>query len=110
ARGVVSERGPWGPRCVRLAAARHGLRIEASWRFERGVDREGLRRAADRAAHLLAELAGGEAAPGALEAVGNPPAATASVRLEVARANRLLGTGLSAAHIRGGLQPAGVAC
>jgi len=109
-RDVLIESAHFEPTSVRLTARRHGLRTEASWRFERGVDREGARRAADRAAHLLAELAGGEPAPGALEALGSPPAATASVRLDVARANRLLGTDLSAEEMRGCLERAGIAC
>ena len=109
-RDVLIESAHFEPTCVRLTARRHGLRTEASYRFERGVDREGMRRAADRAARLLAELAGGEVAPGALEAQGSPPLATQSVRLEVARANRLLGTDLAAVQMRECLERAGIRC
>ncbi len=109
-RDVLLESALFDPTCVRLAARRHGLRTEASYRFERGVDREGVRRAADRAARLLAELAGGEVAPGAIEVEGRPPRATAEVRLEVARANRLLGTGLSMDEVRQCLERAGIRC
>ncbi|MEJ7847700.1 MAG: phenylalanine--tRNA ligase subunit beta [Pyrinomonadaceae bacterium] len=37
-----------------------GLSTEASYRFERGVDIENLKRASDRAAELIRDLAGGE--------------------------------------------------
>ncbi len=107
---VLIESAHFDPVSVRLAARRHGLRSEASYRFERGVDREGVGRAADRAARLLAELAGGEVASGAVEAVGAPPAAREELRLEVERANRLLGTSLSAAQMRECLERAGIRC
>jgi phenylalanyl-tRNA synthetase beta chain len=109
-RDVLIESAHFDPATVRLAARRHGLRTEASYRFERGVDRAGVRRAADRAARLLAELAGGEVAPDAVEAVGEPPPAPGELRLEVERANRLLGTSLSAAQMRECLERAGIAC
>jgi phenylalanyl-tRNA synthetase beta chain len=109
-RDVLLESAHFDPTTVRLAARRHGLRTEASYRFERGVDRDGVRRAADRAARLLAELAGGEVARGAVEARGAPPPATVEVRLEVERANRLLGTRLPAAAMRECLERAGIAC
>jgi len=94
---------------VRLAARRHGLHSEASYRFERGVDREGVARAADRAALLIAELAGGRIAPGRVEARGAPAPAARGIRLSPARANRLLGTGLERDAMAGLLARVGVA-
>jgi phenylalanyl-tRNA synthetase beta chain len=107
-RDVLIESAQFDPTCVRLAARRHGLRSEASYRFERGVDREGVRRAADRCARLLAELAGGQVARGALEARGAPARFQEEVRLEAARANRLLGTALSLGRMRELLARAGI--
>jgi phenylalanyl-tRNA synthetase beta chain len=54
-----------------------------------------VRRAADRAARLLAELAGGIVSVGTVEARGDPPATTETVELDPERANRLLGTGIA---------------
>jgi phenylalanyl-tRNA synthetase beta chain len=109
-RDVLIESAHFDPTAVRLAARRHGLRTEASYRFERGVDRDGVARAADRVARLLAELAGGAVAPGRVEALGEPAPATAEVRLGVERANRLLGTRLPAGAMRAALERAGIAC
>jgi phenylalanyl-tRNA synthetase beta chain len=109
-RDLLLESAHFDPTCVRLTARRHGLRSEASYRFERGIDREGVRRAADRAARLLAELAGGEVAPEPIEVRGTPPTPPAEVRLEVARANRLLGTALEPGAMRGYLERAGIRC
>ena len=46
---------------IRQTSRKLGLATEASYRFERGVDIENLKRASDRATELICELAGGEA-------------------------------------------------
>lgn len=84
---------------VRRTARRLGLSSEASYRFEREIDRDGLRRAIDRAARLLAELAGGSVAPGVVEATGRAPSAVAEIALDPERVNRLLGTHFDRAAI-----------
>ena len=45
---------------IRQTSRKLGLGTEASYRFERGVDIENLKRASDRAAELIRDLAGGE--------------------------------------------------
>jgi phenylalanyl-tRNA synthetase beta chain len=95
---------------VRKTARRLGLHSEASYRFERGVDPDGQGRALDRAAHLLAELAGGAPAPGIVEAVGEPSPRMAEILLAPERVNRLLGTGLAPREIASLLARVEVAC
>ncbi len=56
----------------RARAAGSGLFSEASSRFEKGVDRSACVAALDRAAALMAELAGGEVAPGVVDAYPLP--------------------------------------
>jgi len=107
---VLIESAHFHPTRVRLSARRHGLQSEASYRFERGVDREGVRRAADRCACLLAELAGGKLAAGSVEARGAPPHITEEIRFESERANRLLGTSLSSAEMAELLERVDVSC
>jgi len=92
---LLLESAHFDPRSVRRTARRLGLSTEASYRFEREIDAHGVRRAADRAARLLAELAGGRVAPGVVEALGVPVDATPEIALEPARLNRLLGTEFS---------------
>jgi phenylalanyl-tRNA synthetase beta chain len=92
---VLLESAHFHPSSVRLTARRHALHSEASYRFERGVDGEGIVRAADRAATLLAELAGGQVAPGHAEARGEAPERPGQVTVDVVRSNRLLGTEIS---------------
>ena len=94
-RDILIESAHFQPARVRRTARRLGVRTEASYRFERGVDREGVRRAADRAARLIAELAGGSVSAGAVEARGRPFPFVDEVRMHPEHPNRLLGTRLS---------------
>jgi phenylalanyl-tRNA synthetase beta chain len=109
-RDILIESAHFHPTVVRLAARRHGLQTEASYRFERGVDREGVVRAADRVARLIVEWAGGEVAEGVVEARGSEAVVTREIDLDVARTNRLLGTAIEADEARALLARVGVAC
>ncbi|QED48870.1 phenylalanine--tRNA ligase subunit beta [Cytobacillus dafuensis] len=75
---------------VRKASKDHNLRSEASARFEKGVDPNRVRAAAERAAHLLAKYADGEVLAGSVEANTLKVEPTVvSVTLE--KINRVLG-------------------
>lgn len=97
---VLLESAHFNPSSIRRTARRLGIQSEASYRFERGVDREGIDRALDRAAGLIADLAGGQVAPGRVSAEGDPPPRAAPIELEFDRVNRLLGTDLRETEIR----------
>jgi len=107
---ILIESAHFHPTVVRLTARRHGLQTEASYRFERGVDREGVLRAADRVARLIVEWAGGEVATGVVEARGAEPVVTRQIDFDVARANRLLGTEIDVDEARALLARVGVEC
>jgi len=89
---VLIESAHFQPSRVRRTARRLGIQTDASYRFERGVDRDGAGRAAARAARLIQELGGGSISKGAVEALGGLPPVTEQIRLHPSRANRLLGT------------------
>jgi len=59
---VLLESAWFNPTSVRRTAKQLGLSTDASYRFERGVDIDGVEWALDRAAQLICELAGGVAA------------------------------------------------
>jgi phenylalanyl-tRNA synthetase beta chain len=92
---VLIESAFFEPRGIRRSSKKLGLRSESSYRFERGVDPEGVIRALDRAAQLMLELGGGEIARGRID-VYPCPVATSVVDIDVDRTNRFLGTDLSA--------------
>jgi len=106
---VLLESAQFRPARVRRTARRLGLQSEASYRFERGVDRAGVGRAADRAARLLAELAGGSVAGELLDVAGSAPATPPEIRLDPGRVNRLLGTDFPQDEVRALLARVGVA-
>ncbi len=59
-RNVVLESAYFHPTWIRKSARRHGLSTDASFRFERGVDPNGIIYALKQAAILCRELAGGK--------------------------------------------------
>jgi phenylalanyl-tRNA synthetase beta chain len=107
-RNVLIECAHFDPGHVRHTGRRLNLFTDASIRFERGVDAEGVGRAADRAARLMAELAGGEVSAGVVRARGVAPERCESIRLDPTRVNRLLGTDLSGEEIQAHLGRVGV--
>jgi phenylalanyl-tRNA synthetase beta chain len=64
---VLIESAYFAPRSVRRTARSLGLHTEASYRFERGTDYEGVIRAQERAIALICELAGGVATENAID-------------------------------------------
>ncbi|MBY0124027.1 phenylalanine--tRNA ligase subunit beta [Bacillus sp. S/N-304-OC-R1] len=79
---------------VRKASKDHGLRSEASARFEKGVDPNRVRAAAERAAHLLEKYADGEVLAGSVEA-NTLKVEPAVVSVTLDKINRVLGTQLA---------------
>ncbi len=65
---VLIESAYFDPKSIRRTSKALGLSTEASYRFERGADYEMLIVALDRAASLMAELAGGTISRGKIDA------------------------------------------
>ncbi len=87
---VLLESAWFAPGGIRRTSRRHGLKSEASYRFERGADPGMVIRAADRCAALIAELAGGTVRAGVVD-VHPRPVAQPEVRLRWRRPAELLG-------------------
>jgi phenylalanyl-tRNA synthetase beta chain len=64
---VLLEAAYFAPKQVRATSKALGLSTEASYRFERGTDPEIVAAASDRAAALIAEIAGGEVLGGLVD-------------------------------------------
>jgi phenylalanyl-tRNA synthetase beta chain len=87
---VFLEGANWDPVTVRRMARRHQLHTEASHRFERGVDVEAGPLGVDRAAALIAQLAGGTVCRGRIDVY--PTRQTpVTVRLGKGQVGELLG-------------------
>ncbi|WP_438311331.1 phenylalanine--tRNA ligase subunit beta [Sporosarcina sp. FA9] len=63
---VVIESAYFAPSSIRRSSKEHGLRSDASSRFEKGVDPERVIQAAERAAQLISEIAGGDVLAGSV--------------------------------------------
>jgi phenylalanyl-tRNA synthetase beta chain len=88
-KNVFIEAAYWDPPSVLMTSKRLGLRSEASARFERGMDPEFCRHAADRVAQILVETAGGTVA-GVVDEYPAPPLAK-TIELHMSEIERLLG-------------------
>ncbi|HET6855139.1 MAG TPA: phenylalanine--tRNA ligase subunit beta [Pyrinomonadaceae bacterium] len=69
---VLIESAYFDPHSVRVTARQLGMDTEASRRFERGADCEGVLRAQQRCVELICELAGGVATEDALDIYPQP--------------------------------------
>ncbi|MBA2873754.1 phenylalanine--tRNA ligase subunit beta [Thermaerobacillus caldiproteolyticus] len=79
---------------IRKASKDHGLRSEASTRFEKGIDPARTKEALDRAAALMVEYAGGEVVGGVVE-VNTLKQEKVTVTITLDRINRVLGTNIT---------------
>jgi phenylalanyl-tRNA synthetase beta chain len=90
---VLIESANFDPKVVRRGRRSLGLSTEASYRFERGVDRELCQRAAERAADLMCQVAGGKAGPVVDRYPG--PAEGGSITIRESQTRRILGASVS---------------
>ncbi|WP_110927167.1 phenylalanine--tRNA ligase subunit beta [Bacillus massiliglaciei] len=95
---VVIESAYFQGPVVRKASKDHGLRSEASARFEKGVDPKRVRIAAERAAQLLQEYAGGTILSGTSE-FDEMKIEPAVITITLNKINTLLGTDMKASDV-----------
>ncbi len=89
-KNLLLESALFQPVSVRRTAKALTLSSESSYRFERGVDPEGVDRALDRVAALIVGLAGGQVARGLIDVRAARRRRT-SLRLRVERVRQVLG-------------------
>ncbi|MBI3986657.1 MAG: phenylalanine--tRNA ligase subunit beta [Lentisphaerae bacterium] len=97
---VLLESACFKPSVVRQGSKRLGLSSESSYRFERGVDIELAEHASRRAAGLMADLAGGQVARGALDVFPVKPE-TRSIVCRFDRIRQRLGMAVSNERMAG---------
>ncbi len=103
---VALEVAWFDPDGINGTVNRTGLRSEASVRFERGRDPQGMARAIARFVELLRETCPDLAVAGTVDVVGSLPEAV-HVSLRTDRVNGLLGTSLTTDEIAALLSPIG---
>ncbi|MDZ4778679.1 MAG: phenylalanine--tRNA ligase subunit beta [Planctomycetia bacterium] len=105
---LLIEAAEFLPGSIRNTARALNLRSDSSYRFERGVDPEGIDWASRRACELILDLAGGELAAGVID-VGpaRPPREPVVLRLN--QLPRILGIDVPAEQVRAILSSLGCA-
>jgi len=96
---LLIESADFAPMSIRATARKLNLHSDSSYRFERGVDPQGVDWASRRACELILELAGGTLAEGVID-VGAQPTEREPVTLRFAQLKRVLGIDVEPAEAR----------
>jgi phenylalanyl-tRNA synthetase beta chain len=103
---LVLESAYFEPITIARTARRLGLRSEASYRFERAIDRAGQTRALARVAALIVKNAGGKVSGSAVDAEPRP-ASERQLTLDLDAVNSILGIAVPGAEVRSRLRALG---
>jgi len=96
---IFIESAYFDPKSIRKTSKRLGLVTESSYRFERQVDPDGVPLAAQRAAQLMVQTAGGRIVSGKID-VYPKPIKLDPINVRISRVNHLLGTELKSAEVK----------
>ncbi len=91
---ILLESAYFNPVSIRRTARALAMGTDAAFRFERGIDPEGVVRALDRAAGLMAELSGGTVCRGTIDQYPEPIMTVRDIPLRVKRVSDILGTAI----------------
>ncbi len=89
---VLLESAYFNPASIRRTSRAMAMGTDAAFRFERGIDPEGVVRALNRAARLMAELSGGTLCRGVIDQYPQPVPVAQRIPLRVKRVRDILGT------------------
>lgn len=106
---VLVEAAYFHPSTIRKTSKRLGLFTDASKRFERGTDPNILIKAADRAAMLIQEVAGGSVCKGVID-VSEKNFDERSIQCRLSRVNKILGSLLSGGEVEDIFRRLDLAC
>ena len=105
---IILESAFFAPPTIARTARRLGLRSEASYRFERGIDRDGQLNAARRAADLIRQIAGGREIEAILDVQPSPPRPRV-IDLDLKAMTALLGVTIPPLEVKRRLRAIGAA-
>ncbi len=96
---VLLESAYFNPVSIRRSSKRLGMSTDAAYRFERGIDPEGVVKALDRAAQLMAELSGGSVVKGRIDVYPQKVVGAGKILLRGRRVSEVLGIGIEGRDI-----------
>jgi phenylalanyl-tRNA synthetase beta chain len=105
---VLLESAYFNPVSIRRSARKLAMPTDASFRFERGIDPEGVIRALNRAAQLIADLSGGNICKNCIDEYPQKVPAVKDIPLRLSRISQLTGTAIDAKEVIEILQSIGM--
>jgi phenylalanyl-tRNA synthetase beta chain len=88
---VLLESAYFNPSSIRKSSRGLGMSTDAAFRFERGIDPEGVLRASERAAQLIADLSGGTICRGCIDQYPEKIEPVKDIPLRVKRVGEIIG-------------------
>ncbi|MEW6334791.1 MAG: phenylalanine--tRNA ligase subunit beta [Thermodesulfobacteriota bacterium] len=96
---ILLESAYFNPASIRRTSREMAMGTDAAFRFERGIDPEGVIPALNRAADLIARIAGGTVCRGLIDAYPQKIETAGRIPLRIRRVNDILGTSISGEEI-----------
>ena len=96
---ILLESAYFNPSSIRRTSRGLAMGTDAAFRFERGIDPEGVIRALDRAAGLIAELSGGTVCRGVIDQYPRIIATAKDIPLRLKRIRDILGVAVEEADV-----------
>ena len=101
---VLLESAYFDPASIRVSARWLGMTTDAAFRFERGIDPEGVLKAQNRAARLMVRLSGGVSCRGVIDQYPRKIETAKNIPLRVRRVCDIAGTEIKAGEIISALE------
>ena len=105
---VLLESAYFNPVSIRRSARKLAMPTDASFRFERGIDPEGVISALNRAAQLIADLSGGNVCKNCIDEYPQKVSSAKDIPLRLSRINQITGTAIDAKEVIEILQSIGM--
>ncbi len=96
---VFLESAYFTPSSIRRSARRLAMPTDAAFRFERGIDPEGVLGALNRAARLIADLSGGKVCKNYIDEYPAKVPAVTNIPLGLGRVNAIIGTAIEGSDV-----------
>jgi len=105
---VLLESAYFNPPSIRRSARKLAMSTDAAFRFERGIDPEGVVKALNRAARLIADLSGGHVCKNYIDEYPEKILSAQDIPLRMDRIRRIIGTEINAKDVAGTLRSIGM--
>ncbi|MDD5524005.1 MAG: phenylalanine--tRNA ligase subunit beta [Smithella sp.] len=96
---VLLESAYFNPPSIRRSSRKMAMSTDAAFRFERGIDPEGVVKALNRAAQLIADISGGHVCKNYIDEYPEKIPSAQDIPLRLDRIRRIIGTEISAKDV-----------